>query len=76
MKQLQGKEREECIADMKKIAMDTLGCSKEQADKRVDALLTAMDNGLFDGIPDSGPSNMMEAMFVQVKTEQILNTPV
>jgi len=76
MIQLEGKEREECIADMKRISMETIGCDAEQASKRVDALLTAMDNGLFDGIPDSGPENMMEAMFVQVKTEQILNTPV
>lgn len=74
--QLQGKEREQCIKNMKELAVDVFKCSPEQADKRVKALLTAMDKGLFDGIPETGPADIFQTLFVQVKTEQIMSTQI
>jgi hypothetical protein len=74
--QLQGKEREDCIKDMKSLAIKTFKCSQEQADKRVEALLTAIDNGLFDGIPETGPEDIFQTMFVDVKVKQIMGTEV
>lgn len=74
--QLQGKEREECIKNMKELAMDTFKCDEVQADKRVEALLKAIDNGLFKGIPETGPQDIFQTMFVQIKVEQIMNTSV
>lgn len=74
--QLQGKEREECIKNMKQLAIDVFKCDEDQAKKRVDALLKAMDNGLFNGIPETGPEDIFQTMFVQIKTEQIMNTQI
>lgn len=74
--QLQGKDREDCIKDMKSLAIDEFKCTPEQADKRVEALLTAMDNGLFDGIPETGPEDIFQKMFVEVKVKQIMGTEV
>lgn len=76
MTQLTGKDREDAIKAMKKEAITSFGISSEQADKRVNALLVAMDNGLFDGIPDTGPADFMQALFVEVKTKQIMETQI
>jgi hypothetical protein len=76
MNQLQGKEREIEVNAMIDIAVETLSIDKEQATKRVNALLLAIDNGLFDGIPNNGPSDFMQEMFVRVKTEQIMGTHI
>lgn len=76
MIKLKVKEREETLNEMVEIAAETYGISKEQAQKRVNALEQAIDAGMFDGIPESGPSDFMQAMFVQVKTDQIMNTPI
>lgn len=74
--QLQGKEREECIKNMKELAVDCFDCSEDQANKRVNALLKAMDNGLFDGIPETGPQDIFQTMFVETKVKQIMGTNI
>jgi hypothetical protein len=47
-----------------------------QATKRVNALIQAIDNGLFNGIPETGPEGFLQTMFVQIKTEQIMTTQI
>lgn len=64
------------IAALINASVKTWNIDKEQATKRVNKLLYAIDNGMFDGIPKSGPSDYLQSMFVQVKCEQIMTTQV
>lgn len=64
------------IAALIDASVKTWNIDKAQATKRVDKLLDAIDAGMFDGMPKSGPSNYLEQMFVQVKCEQIMTTQV
>lgn len=59
-----------------KSSVKTFDLSYEQAEKRVNKLIEAIDGGLFDGIPDTGPADYLQQMFVRVKTEQIMNTQI
>jgi len=76
MNLLTGKDREDAIADMKRCAVKDFNISAEQADKRVNKLVEAIDNGIFDGIGENGPADFMQKMFVEVKTNQIMTTQV
>lgn len=73
---LQGKEREIAIQNMVAAAVKDFNITKEQAAKRVNALVAAIDKGMFAGIGESGPANEMEALFVRVKTEQYMTTHI
>ncbi len=66
---LVGKEKENCLNSMAEIASKTLGVSKEQARKRVEALF---EQPFMKEVPDSGPEDDLHAMFIQIKTEQFM----
>lgn len=69
MAQLQGKERDKIINSMANMAVKQLNISKEQALKRVNAL---MEQPFITETEDKGPEDEMHALFIQVKTEQFM----
>lgn len=73
---LQGKERDEAVKELILAGVEDFKLTKEQSTKRVNALVEAIDNGMFDGIPETGPSDFMQMMFVNVKIEQFMKTNI
>lgn len=70
------KYNEKDKAALIKESVTAFNLTPDQAEKRVNKLIEAIDAGLFDGIPDTGPADYLQQMFVRVKTEQIMNTPI